>query len=212
MENGPKATRFRTKAHDRAVQSAAKRQFAVQENQVERVEIGSGKDLMATEILEALSSAESGSKPVTPKKEKRMLKHARLLEKVEASCLPYSKSHARRLKRKAKEELAGGTLSDIQSAIATMESDEKTLGGKTLTESSRDDPSNPPARTGDTGLIGEGKGAPLSQNQRKNALKLERIRHPMIIANSDFKANPFRAIRTHAQNTLVKNATPAQPS
>ena len=34
----------------------------------------------------------------------------------------------------------------------------------------------------------------------------------MIIANSDFKANPFRAIRTHAQNTLVKNASPSQPS
>ena len=34
----------------------------------------------------------------------------------------------------------------------------------------------------------------------------------MIIANSDFKANPFHAIRTHAQNTLVKNATPTRPS
>ena len=34
----------------------------------------------------------------------------------------------------------------------------------------------------------------------------------MIIANSDFKANPFHAIRAHAQNTLVKNVTSTQPS
>ena len=34
----------------------------------------------------------------------------------------------------------------------------------------------------------------------------------MIIANSDFKANPFHAIRTHAKNTLVKNTTLTQPS
>jgi len=173
-----------------------------------------------------------------------MLKHARLLEsrsasqgslflnlnfsqEVEASRQPYSKSHARRLKRKAKEELAGGALSDIQLAIATMESDEKALAGNTLVEPAKNDPSKPPVKTQNTGLIGEGKGAPLSQTKRKNALcvpttnprimlipharKLERIRHPMIIANSDFKANPFRAIRTHAQNTLVKN-TPTQLS
>lgn len=49
-EAQPKATRFRTKAHDRAVQSAARRQFAVQENQVERVDIGSGKDLTVSTI------------------------------------------------------------------------------------------------------------------------------------------------------------------
>ncbi|KAF9787087.1 ribosome biogenesis protein SLX9-domain-containing protein [Thelephora terrestris] len=208
----PKATRFRTKAHDRAVQSAAKRQFAVQENQVEHVEIGSGKDLTATEVLETLSSTEAGLKPVTPKRGERMLKHAKLLEKVEASRLPYSKSHARRLKRKAKEELAGGGLSDIQSAIAAMESNLQASAEETFAEPSKNDPSKPPAKSRNTGLIGEGKGVPLSQTKRKNALKLERMRHSMVIANSHFKANPFQVIRTHAQNTLVKHATPTLPS
>lgn len=178
-----------------------------------------------------------------------MLKHARLLEstftpptsrwlnekkknrslEVEASRLPYSKSHAKRLKRKAKEELAGGSLSDIQSAIAAVESDQKSLARETLAEPSKNaNPSKLPAKTPNTGLIGEGKRAPLSQTKRKNALcvpgsnwrilltqytrKLERMRHSAIIVNSDFKANPFHAIRTHAQNTLVKHTTPAQPS
>jgi len=164
------------------------------------------------EILDTLSSTEAGSKPVTPKKEKRMLKHARLLEKVEASRLPYSKSHARRLRRESKEKLAGGSLSDIQSAIAAVESNEKTLAEQTLADTSKNaNPSNLPTKAPNTGLIGEGKGVPLSQTKRKNALKLERIRHSMVIANPDFKANPFRAIRTHAQNTLVKHTAPAQP-
>lgn len=89
---------------------------------------------------------------------------------VEASRLPYSKSHAKRLKRKAKEELSGGALSDIKTAITAMEADEETLAGKTLAESSKDDYPKPPAKTQNPGLIGEGKGAPLSQAKRKNAL------------------------------------------
>lgn len=127
------------------------------------------------------------SKPVVSKKEKSALKHARLLEsgsrslkplrvnlnrspEVEASRLPYSKSHAKRLKRKAKEELAGGALSDIQSAIVAMESGEKTLGGGAFAEPPVNESSKAPANRVNPGLIGEGKATPLSQNQRKNAL------------------------------------------
>ena len=148
---------------------------------------------------------------------------------IEASRLPYSKSHARRLKRKAKEELAGGSLSDIQSAIAAVETNEKTLTSEALVELSKDaNPSKLPAKTPNTGLIGEGKGVPLSETKRKNALyvlrsnqgivlnpcvrKLEKMRHSKVIANSDFKANPFHVIRTHAQNTLAKHISLAQPS
>ena len=95
--------------------------------------------------------------------------HSNLQQEVEASRQPYSKSHAKRLRRKAKEELAGGTLSDIQSAIAAVESDEKTIGGNALVEPSKNNPSKP-VKTPNTGMIGEGKGTPLSQTQRKKAL------------------------------------------
>ena len=156
----------------------------------------------------------------------RLLNESRSLE-IEVSRLPYSKSHSRRLKRKAKEELAGGSLSDIQSAIAAVESNEETLARGTLAEPSKNtNPQKLPVKTPNAGLIGEGKGEPLSQSKRKNALyvscsnqkiiptlsarKLERMRHSMVIANSDFKANPFRVIRTHAQNTLVKHTALAQ--
>lgn len=79
------------------------------------------------------------------------------------------------------------------------------------------------------GVIGEGKGAPLSKNQRKRALyvsqftqlpklttlyttlcsQLEKMRIPMILSNPAFASNPFETIRTHAQNTLLKHE-PAQ--
>ena len=62
------------------------------------------------------------------------------LGQVVSTGKPYSKSHAKRLKRKAKEELAGGTLADIQSAIAAVESDHKILGEGTFTEPPKNEP------------------------------------------------------------------------
>ena len=92
------------------------------------------------------------------------------LGQVVSTGKPYSKSHAKRLKRKAKEELAGGTLADIQSAIAAVESDHKILGEGTFTEPPKNEPPKPPTKKPNTGLIGEGNTMPPSQNQRKNAL------------------------------------------
>ena len=36
--------------------------------------------------------------------------------------------------------------------------------------------------------------------------ELERLRHPLILQNPEFSANPFQTIRIHAQNTLLKQA------
>ncbi|KAI0361260.1 hypothetical protein OH77DRAFT_1516252 [Trametes cingulata] len=151
-------------------------------------------------------------RPTMKKKEKLALKHELFLKRLEQSRSPYSKSHERRLKRKAKEEVAGG-MSDIKAAISAVEDDipiavqntiaadtEATIGGDT----SKKAKAKPKP-----GQIGEGKGAPLSKNQRKRALQVERMRIPLILATPEFAANPFQAIRTHAQNTLVKHEPPA---
>ena len=45
-----------------------------------------------------------------------------------------------------------------------------TPGEKVPAEPSKNEPCKPPAKKPNAGLIGEGKGTPLSQNQRKNAL------------------------------------------
>lgn len=126
------------------------------------------------------------------KKAKKMLKHETLIESaysalsehlqtltsvsgLEASRSPYSKSHSKRLRRKAKEQIGGG-LSDIQAAITEMEDDGPKLVQESIREAAEAEargskaPANEPRVKSNPGLIGEGKGARLNKTQRKKAL------------------------------------------
>lgn len=146
---------------------------------------------------------------------------------MEASRSPYSKSHARRLKRKAKEQVGGG-LSDIQAAITAVEEDAPKLIQASIREAAEAEAEGPkgtvnePRVKSNPGLIGQGRGAPLTKAQRKKALcvsifsaeilkltiarrELEKKRHPLILGNPAFSKNPFETIKAHAQNTLVKH-------
>lgn len=118
---------------------------------------------------------------------------------LEASRAPYSKSHARRLKRKEKEELAGGRLGTLQAALPSIASmpaasaDERSagkldapaatttataassvkklvgVGGSKPTDVS--DPEVAPQQPQTRpGQIGQGKGTPLTTSQRRRAL------------------------------------------
>lgn len=74
-----------------------------------------------------------------------------------------SKSHARRMRRKAKEQLAGDTLADLSHALSSLEADNDSaanVDNKTETKKPHQK----------TGLIGEGKSRPLSKSQRKRML------------------------------------------
>ncbi|KAF8912771.1 ribosome biogenesis protein SLX9-domain-containing protein [Gymnopilus junonius] len=131
------------------------------------------------------------------KKVKQIEKREAFLQKFGLSVTQGSKSHQRRMKRKAKEQLTGG-LSDLQSALVTLEKDAlaqqeplNTIGA------SQDETKTEPAVKPRT--IGKGGTSTLSKAQRKRVLKLERLRHPLILTNSEFSANPFQTIRTHAQ-------------
>ena len=163
---------------------------------------------------------------------------------LEQSRSPYSKSHERRLKRRAREQVAGG-LNDIKAALAAVEGEDipAAVQASVSTEAILGDTagalesSRPKKVKSKPGQIGEGKGVPLSKNQRKRALyvshspvlhvafgdkpgdahvtvplsrrQLERARIPMILATPDFASDPFQTIRTHAQNTLLKHSPPA---
>lgn len=87
---------------------------------------------------------------------------------LEQSRSPYSKSHERRLKRKAREQVAGG-LKDITAALAELETDIPVAIQQTI---SADDATEDTSRksTAASSLIGEGKRTPLSKAQRKKAL------------------------------------------
>jgi hypothetical protein len=109
---------------------------------------------------------------------------------LEASRAPYSKSHARRLKRKEREGLAGGGMESLKTALPSITTMIASgTGSKSAGEddtpaistaasagtSAKLDPKSesaalveaPPTRLGQ---IGQGKGTPLSRSQRRRAL------------------------------------------
>ncbi|KAH9064267.1 ribosome biogenesis protein SLX9-domain-containing protein [Lactarius vividus] len=214
------------------------RAFAVQDNSVQHVTVGAFKDVPADEILHSVDNDDGdSSRPATTvtlnKKEKRILKHELFIERLEASRAPYSKSHARRLKRRERERLAGGGMESLESALPSITTDvviatgisksavegpntpagsAKSLAAAPTGSSAEPDPKfvpdpeapPPPARLGQ---IGQGQGTPLTRSQRRRALKAERFRQPLIRADPAFATNPFGTIRTHAQNTLVTHPT-----
>ncbi|KAL1693060.1 ribosome biogenesis protein SLX9-domain-containing protein [Schizophyllum commune] len=169
------------------------------------------------------------------KKEKLQAKKEAFLQRLSSSHSPYSKSHERRLKRKAREQLASG-MGEIQAVVDALEGDQpevQTIGegrhadvdaaggagrGKSATrkDSTAMDTTTPDEpkkkRKQKAGIIGEGRKEPLSKAQRKRALQAEKMRHPLILSNPSFAANPFKTIRTHAENTLEKHQAPAPAS
>ncbi|KAJ3001549.1 hypothetical protein NUW54_g6352 [Trametes sanguinea] len=75
----------------------------------------------------------------------------------------------RTLKRKAKEQVAGG-LGDIKAAISALEEDIPVAVQNSVAAATEADASKPAKPKPKPGQIGEGKGAPLNKNQRKKAL------------------------------------------
>jgi ribosome biogenesis protein SLX9 len=140
--------------------------------------------------------------------------------------LPSSKSHSRRIKRKVKEQIAGG-FSDIQAAIEALNDEVPLEATNTANASVENSTGQQPKAISNIGKIGEGKNATLSKAKRKRALyvffsiqnvcnvkssnpsslfsQMEQLRHPLILSNPEFASNPFQTIRTHAQNTLLKH-------
>lgn len=142
------------------------------------------------------------------------------MKELEPSINQASKSHERRRKRKAKEQLTGG-LEDLQSALASLneETVQKDEPMSTTAGTSHVEKTSKPAVK--PGTIGKSASSTLSKAQRKRVLyviffyypvssrftaqtrELERLRHPLILSNSAYSSNPFHTIRTHAQNTLL---------
>ncbi|KIY72850.1 hypothetical protein CYLTODRAFT_417627 [Cylindrobasidium torrendii FP15055 ss-10] len=125
-----------------------------------------------------------------------------LQQRISESSAPYSKSHSRRLKRKAKEQLAGNDMSELLNTLQPEIEEEDAspadkLRQKRALEKNR--------------TIGKGKKSTLSETQRRKELERERQRIPLVLSNPEFSKNPFEAIRTHARNTLVQHSQESKP-
>ncbi|KZS96068.1 hypothetical protein SISNIDRAFT_336074 [Sistotremastrum niveocremeum HHB9708] len=200
----PKDSRKRF-SHGR-LEAIQKRRFAAQDNAVQNFGPlpAISPDAPANTILQELSHPEP-EQPALSKKTKQMMKREAFLERIGQQSAPYSKSHAKRLRRKAKETLTAD-LTDMEVVLQTMASiapDSKEAEGND---------SNPPKKSekqpqsqSKPGQIGEGKSKPPNETQRLKALKLEQFRHPLVLSNPEFRKNPFQTLRTHVQNTLVKH-------
>ncbi|KAH7341805.1 ribosome biogenesis protein SLX9-domain-containing protein [Rhizoctonia solani] len=141
------------------------------------------------------------------KKEKQQAKHERLLQRLSVGTSPYSKSHNRRLKRKQKTTLSTD-LQSVQNVLNTIAEDILPAVG----ESKYNPESHHTIRPKQApGIIGEGKGVTLTKQQRKRALELEQLRQSAIMTNSDYRKNPFDAIRRHAQNSLLSHENSGKP-
>ncbi|EDR15640.1 uncharacterized protein LACBIDRAFT_300761 [Laccaria bicolor S238N-H82] len=200
----PKERPSRATRHQPSVQ-LSKRKYAVQENAVKPVTVGTAADVPGDEILQLMVSPDPATSQVLSKKDKQNLRREAFLQKFGQANSPYSKSHNRRLKRKAKEQIAGG-LSQMQTAIAALEKDDDPTKQPTEVDQSAGGPKA--KRNTKRSMIGEGKGSTLSKSQRKRALELERLRHPLILQNPEFSSSPFETIRIHAQNTLLQHQVP----
>jgi len=116
------------------------RTFAAQDNAVQHVDVGALKDVPADAILHSVNADEDAShappQHAPNKKERRILKHELFIERLEASRAPYSKSHARRLKRREKEELTAGGLGSLKAALPSIAPTTRTTAATTIGGSS----------------------------------------------------------------------------
>ncbi|KAG8719658.1 hypothetical protein FRC08_002318 [Ceratobasidium sp. 394] len=197
----PKDRRKRISQAHQASAKIASRSFAVPEGETERlVQNADVQSALANELLRSVPTLPTAKlsipAPTQTKKEKKQFKHELFLQRLTAGTSPYSKSHNRRLKRKAKTELSTD-LASVEKALRALAPDVSVVAPN---HESTSQPAKP------VGLMGEGKGTTLSKKQRRKALELERLRQSAITQNPEFKNNPFAAIRTHAQNSLLSHS------
>ncbi|CAE6378657.1 unnamed protein product [Rhizoctonia solani] len=201
----PKDRRGKLSQRHQPSAKTASRIFAVSEDQTERIYRENIQELPANELLSAAitqpTNAPKALTHIPTKKEKKQAKHERLIQRLAAGASPYSKSHNRRVKRKQKTALSTD-LQSVQDALNTIAENILMPASETNTNNAGNSPVRPKQAHD---MIGKGKGATLTKQQRKRALELERLRQPAIITNSDYRQNPFDAIRRHAQNSLLSH-------
>ncbi|BGP23907.1 hypothetical protein JCM10295v2_002808 [Rhodotorula toruloides] len=170
---------------------------AVKAAAAEAAETEAGADVSEPDQMGAVY--EVPAKPKQTKAEKAHARRKELLEKVNASTMPYSKSHARRLRRAAKpQNNLVASLTEVEAVLPSIEP-EAQEGDE---DDMYDEEAPAKAKTG-----GKGK-EKLTAKKRQRVLTAESARLPAIIKNESFSASPFATIRQHTLNTLITQTNP----
>ncbi|KAG1757454.1 ribosome biogenesis protein SLX9-domain-containing protein [Suillus lakei] len=196
----PRERRKRISAHEPSAK-LARRQFAVQENAVEAVEVGAAAEASGEAILQEMSTAASEPRHPIKKKEKQQLKHEAFIEKLKSKTSPYSKVQRRRFNRRQREQVGGG-LDAIGVVLSAIDMGDSPAQGGPVVEETTDvrTPKIQPTTAPDR------RGQGNATKEKPTKTELEKLRQPLILSNPQYSSNPFQTIRTHAQNTLVKRA------
>ncbi|SCZ98928.1 BZ3500_MvSof-1268-A1-R1_Chr7-1g09318 [Microbotryum saponariae] len=159
----------------------------------------------------ALSSTTTPGRPFPAKQTKATKQHLKrqaLLDQITSSQQPYSKSHARRMKRAAKpENNLVADLRQVEQALPPTSWTTTSLMGDALgmqhgEEVEQEDVDVGMEEGGVRGLKG-GKGKEkLTAKKRSRVLESEASRLPAVLTNKDFKKDAFAAIRLHMMNQI----------
>ncbi|BGP39173.1 hypothetical protein JCM10449v2_003111 [Rhodotorula kratochvilovae] len=179
--------------------------------------ISAVKAAAADQSALALAQEDQGE-PAPPKgkqtkADKAYNRRKELLNKITASASPYSKSHARRVRRAAQpENNLVASLAEVEAVLPQLSDDEGSAGedGEGDEYAMDDEEAQGQAQKAKTGGKGQEK---LTAKKRQRVLTAESARLPAIIKNEAFAASPFATIRQHTLNTLLaqKNAPAAKP-
>ncbi|EGU12895.1 hypothetical protein RTG_00934 [Rhodotorula toruloides ATCC 204091] len=170
---------------------------AVKAAAAEAAETESFADDEEPEQKEAVSEAS-----VKPKQTKAEKAHARRKELLDNDTTPYSKSHARRLRRAAKpQNNLVASLTEVEAVLPSIEPEEQ--DGDEYGMYDEEVPAK--SKTG-----GKGK-EKLTAKKRQRVLTTESARLPAIIKNESFASSPFATIRQHTLNTLITQTNPPLP-
>ncbi|KAH9469853.1 hypothetical protein MJO28_004276 [Puccinia striiformis f. sp. tritici] len=200
----PKASR--TKLIHSSQTALSKRQFSLPDQHSQRLQISKvDPTTSANEILHELNdpkayilpSSASNPRTLTRQNPNRVLR-------ARDGVQPYSKSHAKRLKKKVKEQAVIGDLGPVKEAL------EEVLATATSGDDSHHNViSNTTQNQQSTIIVSKNHTSKnsISHKQKAKLLQEESTRLPSILNHPEFKKNPFAAIRTHLQNTSSESTT-----
>ncbi|GAA5894483.1 hypothetical protein JCM8208_006254 [Rhodotorula glutinis] len=139
------------------------------------------------------------------KAQKAYNRRKELLDKVAASTTPYSKSHARRLRRHAQPaNNLVASLAEVEAVLPDVDGAEGEGSGPEDDDEGRYEMVDEAEVQGGQAKGKGGKGKEkLTAKKRQRVLTAESARLPAIIKNEQFAKSPFATIRQHTLNTLI---------
>ncbi|CAD6583892.1 MAG: hypothetical protein TREMPRED_003672 [Tremellales sp. Tagirdzhanova-0007] len=199
----PRASRQKAvRRHAAAIQLPSRRSFAVPDHQVIEVMQPSPTSQVPSRVEDIAPSTSNVRKAAKPP--------ASFLV-PSAPPHPYSRSHTRRVRRKAREQLAGGQLHSVAAALSEVLPDTdppSALKRMTRVEREAKERKLDDARR-ELSKIGIGKGRTLTERARRKQIKIQAKRIPAIMQHPEYRKDPWATIRLHASNSVAAKDAPS---